>query len=172
MRAVAGLIAALLLLSAGHPAFAEKRVALVVGNSAYQNVTRLDNPANDYSHGAFGLQIGNSRFSALGDEAFVPSTLTNSKAIYLFEELPLDALKLTFGGRYESTSVSASGDQSIQNFADPLNPVPRFAEQDARKFKGVSAAVGAVYKLGGAWSLSSNLAHTERAPTHRRGPPA
>ena len=28
-------------------AFAEKRVALVVGNSAYRNVPRLDNPAND-----------------------------------------------------------------------------------------------------------------------------
>jgi uncharacterized caspase-like protein len=30
-----------------HPAFAEKRVALVMGNSAYQNVSRLANPAND-----------------------------------------------------------------------------------------------------------------------------
>jgi len=28
-------------------ASAEKRVALVLGNSAYQNVTRLDNPRND-----------------------------------------------------------------------------------------------------------------------------
>ena len=33
-------------LSAGS-ACAEKRIALVVGNSAYQNVTRLDNPKND-----------------------------------------------------------------------------------------------------------------------------
>ena len=29
------------------PAAADKRVALVIGNSAYQNVTRLDNPRND-----------------------------------------------------------------------------------------------------------------------------
>ena len=29
------------------PAAAEKRIALVIGNSAYQNVTRLDNPRND-----------------------------------------------------------------------------------------------------------------------------
>src|SRR5579863_10761203 len=29
------------------PALAEKRVALVIGNSAYQNVVRLANPAND-----------------------------------------------------------------------------------------------------------------------------
>jgi uncharacterized caspase-like protein len=41
-----------LLLAAGlvmacEPAFAEKRVALVLGNSAYQNVAPLSNPAND-----------------------------------------------------------------------------------------------------------------------------
>jgi hypothetical protein len=29
------------------PAAAEKRIALIVGNSSYQNVPRLNNPAND-----------------------------------------------------------------------------------------------------------------------------
>jgi caspase domain-containing protein len=32
---------------AADPAFAEKRVALIIGNSAYENVARLGNPAND-----------------------------------------------------------------------------------------------------------------------------
>ncbi len=40
LTALAALLCAL-------PAAAEKRVALIVGNSAYQNVTRLDNPRND-----------------------------------------------------------------------------------------------------------------------------
>ncbi len=44
--ALAAAIALLTLPSAG-PAAAEKRIALVVGNSAYQNITRLDNPRND-----------------------------------------------------------------------------------------------------------------------------
>jgi hypothetical protein len=39
--------AALLSLLLTAPAAAEKRIALVVGNSAYQNVSRLDNPRND-----------------------------------------------------------------------------------------------------------------------------
>jgi len=38
---------ALLFLLLASPAAAEKRIALVVGNSAYQNITRLDNPRND-----------------------------------------------------------------------------------------------------------------------------
>ncbi len=40
-------LAAALLLLLCQPAFAEKRVALVLGNSAYQNVARLPNPVND-----------------------------------------------------------------------------------------------------------------------------
>src|SRR6201985_1474809 len=41
------ILLATLLLFACSPAFAGKRVALVLGNSAYQNVPRLTNPAND-----------------------------------------------------------------------------------------------------------------------------
>jgi uncharacterized caspase-like protein len=41
------LAAATLLLFVCQPAFAEKRVALVLGNSAYQNVAPLANPVND-----------------------------------------------------------------------------------------------------------------------------
>ena len=40
-------LAAVLALFVIGPAAAEQRVALVVGNSAYQNITRLDNPRND-----------------------------------------------------------------------------------------------------------------------------
>ena len=40
-------LAILLSLVSTLPASAEKRVALVIGNSSYQNVTRLDNPRND-----------------------------------------------------------------------------------------------------------------------------
>src|SRR3977135_2102077 len=48
MRAIAAIVLAVWstwLFS--QPAFAEKRVALVIGNSAYQNVNRLANPTND-----------------------------------------------------------------------------------------------------------------------------
>src|SRR5882757_9840222 len=40
-------LAAAALLAVSQPAFAEKRVALVLGNSAYRNVPQLANPVND-----------------------------------------------------------------------------------------------------------------------------
>ena len=46
-RIVTFLAATLVVMIFAATAHAEKRVALVVGNSAYKNVNRLDNPAND-----------------------------------------------------------------------------------------------------------------------------
>src|SRR5215208_292890 len=48
MRAFLGLVLTIwLTLLLGQPAFAEKRVALIIGNSSYRNVAKLSNPAND-----------------------------------------------------------------------------------------------------------------------------
>ena len=48
MRASQVMVLAIWLTSLfGQPAFADKRVALVIGNSAYQNVAKLGNPVND-----------------------------------------------------------------------------------------------------------------------------
>ena len=52
------LIAALVALVHGEPATAQKRVALVMGNSAYRNVPRLRNPARDAQAIAVLLQSG------------------------------------------------------------------------------------------------------------------
>src|ERR1700727_343970 len=46
-RGASAAIVSLAFLLYASSASAEKRVALVVGNSAYQNITRLDNPRND-----------------------------------------------------------------------------------------------------------------------------
>ena len=50
MRALVGIVLTIwLVLLAGQPALADKRVALVIGNSTYRNVAKLTNPANDAS---------------------------------------------------------------------------------------------------------------------------
>jgi iron complex outermembrane receptor protein len=108
--------------------------------------------------GVFGLQTENARFSALGDEAFVPSTKTRQGAAFVFEELALGALKLSFGGRLERTTVDSAGD------ADPA--VPRFGPAQSRRFDTGSVAVGSVYDWTPQWQLSGSLAYTERAPTY------
>jgi hypothetical protein len=63
LLALTGLLA---LLFAG-PATAEKRIALVVGNSAYQNITRLDNPSHDAA--LMADTLGTLGFTLVGGRA-------------------------------------------------------------------------------------------------------
>jgi formylglycine-generating enzyme required for sulfatase activity len=73
-RFVAAVVFGLACISA--PAFAEKRIALVIGNSAYRNVARLDNPKNDASlmaetlRGLGFMLIGNGAQIDLDKAAF------------------------------------------------------------------------------------------------------
>jgi iron complex outermembrane receptor protein len=113
--------------------------------------------------GVFGVQIDDSEFSALGDEAFVPSTNTDTRALFLFEETKVGDLKLTFGGRIERVKVGSDGGGPDDPNAPP--GTPRFDPSQERRFTARSAAFGAIYPLNEMFSVASQLAHTERAPT-------
>lgn len=103
--------------------------------------------------GVLGLQFQNTTFEALGAEAFVPSTNTQSKALYIYEELPIDQFKFSLGGRTEYTSVDAA--------AWAKNPSTQNAS-----FNPISYALGGLYTLTPNWTLASNLSHNERAPSY------
>lgn len=158
-----------------------KAVKFKAGNTDYQHVeldagapaTRFRNKGNDLHveathgnlgplQGAFGVHYTNSDFSALGAEAFVPSTNTSVKSGFFFEELPLGALKLTFGGRHERTEVSSQGGGPVPFGATD----PRFDPAQSRTFSGNSGALGVVYSFTPGLALAVNGAYTERAPTY------
>jgi len=107
--------------------------------------------------GVVGFQFQNTRFEALGEEAFVPSNTTQSKALYVYEELPIaitdNKLKLSFGGRAGHTSVDAGADA-------------KFGPAQNNSFKLNSYALGGIYTINDNWSLASNLSHNERAPSY------
>ena len=112
--------------------------------------------------GAVGVQFNQFDFSALGAEAFVPTTKTDSKALFIYEELPIGKLKLTFGGRHERTEVSSQGGGPV-----PFGGAgPRFDPAQMRTFGGNSGAIGGVYSVAPGLALALNGAMTERAPTY------
>src|SRR5882724_5537302 len=81
------LAAALLLLSC-QPAFAEKRVALVLGNSAYQNVARLPNPVNDGA--VIAATLKNAGFDVVEERHDLPAAETR-RALRDFADRARDA---------------------------------------------------------------------------------
>jgi len=113
--------------------------------------------------GAIGVQLGRFDFSALGAEAFVPTTATDTRAAFIFEELTLGALKLTAGARAERSRVRSDGGGP----ADPATANPRFDPAMERSFSPRSGALGALYQFTKTLALASNFAYSERAPTYQ-----
>jgi iron complex outermembrane receptor protein len=105
--------------------------------------------------GALGVQFASTEFSALGSEALVPTTTTDTAALFALEEWPVDErFKLSAGARLEYTrlSPSAGGNE-------------RFSGSDKASFTAHSFSLGGVYKLTDIWSVAANASYTERAPT-------
>ncbi|HEV6965446.1 TonB-dependent receptor [Roseateles sp.] len=103
--------------------------------------------------GLVGLQAEALDFSALGEEAFVPSTRTRNTGVFVLEQARLGGVDWSAGARTERVTVDSDGGD-------------RFGAPASRRFSPVSLALSGVYPLSEAWSLSANLNRTERAPAY------
>jgi iron complex outermembrane receptor protein len=66
--------------------------------------------------GTVGLQFGGRDFEAIGDEAFVPPTSTDTWAAFLFESYQLGRLTLQGGARFERHDVVAKPQNVARDF--------------------------------------------------------
>jgi iron complex outermembrane recepter protein len=107
--------------------------------------------------GVVGVQIENSDFSALGEEAFVPETRTRRAGAFALEELAWGGGSTSLGLRLEQSRVSSEGD------ADPTED--RFGKASQRRFTLHSLSLGHVLDLSRTWRLSASLSQSQRAPT-------
>lgn len=106
--------------------------------------------------GVVGYQTDGSDFSALGDEAFLPTVKTRSNSLFVFEELPVGPVRLQFGARYDHISVeSVSSDN------------PAFGAGQTRDFDNFSGSIGAVYNPTENYALALSATYAERAPTYQ-----
>lgn len=117
-RRISGLVlAALVLATFATPGHAEKRVALVVGNAAYQNIARLDNPKNDAKLIADTLKrLG---FELIGNDAQIDlDKATLDKAVQSFGKQIQGADVALF--YYAGHGVQVAG----SNYLVPVNANP------------------------------------------------
>ena len=109
--------------------------------------------------GVVGVQAESLKFSALGEEAFVPSTRTHTAALFVLEELNLGAWSLSAGARAERVRVSSDGDA-------PGSDEPKFGAASERQFTPLSASLQASARLGGGLQAHASIGRTERAPAY------
>lgn len=145
------------------PGFELARLRL--GHSNYQHEeieggevgTRFNNDATDarleLTHqplfgwrGVLGGQTLRRDFEALGEEAFVPPTLTRNHGLFLLEEYTAGAWRYELGVRHEWQDIQADRRRDTDH-------------------SGTSVSAGAVWTFAPQYSLGFSLSRSQRLPT-------
>ena len=104
--------------------------------------------------GAFGLETQDNDFSALGEEAFLPSVENQTNSLFVFEEIPLgEKLRLQFGARYDHQTNDTDAN-------------PNFGPGISREFDAFSTSVGIVYNPVENYAVILSMAYSQRPPTY------
>lgn len=138
---------------------------LRVGHSNYSHdeieggeaATRFSNDATDarleLTHeplfgwrGVLGVQTQRRDFQALGEEAYVPPTLTRNHALFLLEEYSVGDWRYELGLRHEWQDIDAEGEPDTNH-------------------SGTSVSAGAVWTFAPEYSLGFSLSRSQRLPT-------
>jgi iron complex outermembrane receptor protein len=98
--------------------------------------------------GSFGLQVGHRDFSAIGEESFVPPTVTKNWALFTLQELGSGTLRPQVGLRYEKQTVDAEVEEGV----------------NSRDLSGVSGSLGLIWLPGETYSLSVSASRSVKLP--------
>jgi iron complex outermembrane recepter protein len=112
------------------------------GHEARVELLHGDSPSRS---GALGAQVSRSDFGAVGEEAFLPPSRTDTAALFAFQEIAAGPVAWQFGGRVERNKVAAAG-------------------RAARRDDEFGASAGAVWKFAPEHALAIAITRTGRAP--------
>lgn len=130
-----------------HTEFEGDEVGTVFENEGTE--ARLEAVQNEIAgwRGVVGLQYGHRDFSAIGDEAFVPPSVSRDVGLFVVQERDFGDFKLELGARHDQVRVDPEGG---------------LAEVD---HNATSLALGGLWRFSELMHLSLNLDRAERAPT-------
>lgn len=128
-----------------HEEIEEDEVATTFRNKAYDLRFELAHKPIGGLRGTFGVQRSESRFSALGEEAFLPESETRNTALFLMETLEAGPLRLELAARQEWQTIETTQNRRVDH-------------------KPFSISAAAVWDIGADYSLALSLARAQRAP--------
>lgn len=110
-------------------------------------------------HGVVGVQVGQRRFEARGEEALAPKTDSLQVGLFAIEKAPFT---LVVPGQFEiGARVEAVRHQPFAGKIDPRLGVPS-RDND---FAPISVSAGTLFELDDSHHLRLNASRSERAPT-------
>lgn len=113
---------------------------------------RLEAVHNSWAgwQGAFGLQLSDSDFSAIGEETFIPNSNTKNYGFFWLEEIDQGDWHTELGARVDHQEMTISSSGAFTG-----------SQRDDNAY---SFAVGTVWHIDDKWSLPINFAHAQRLP--------
>jgi iron complex outermembrane receptor protein len=129
-----------------HTEFEGAEVGTVFENDQTEGRVELVHGAIAGWRGAYGLQYGRRDFVAIGDEAFVPGSLSRDTGLFLVETRSFGELDVELGLRGERVEIEAEGFDDFSTSA-------------------FSVAAGVNWHFSEDWHLQAGLDRAERAPS-------
>jgi iron complex outermembrane receptor protein len=99
-------------------------------------------------HGVVGVQLKRSDFAAVGEESFIPESISKGVGVFVVEDYHLDPLIFEFGLRYDRDEI------------DPDSTLV-----SSKTFDNASASGGVIWQFAPSWNLGLALSRSQRAPT-------
>jgi iron complex outermembrane receptor protein len=118
----------------------------VFNQDAYELRFAADNELGSGWRGTTGLQYVDVDFQAIGEEAFVPSSKTQTLSVFAFEEHHFESWTIELGARAEQQKINVEAD------------LPNYDET------AISLSAGAVWDFAQDHALALNLTRTQRNP--------
>lgn len=127
------------------------QVATSFKNQGYDARLELTHQPVAGLEGVVGLQYARSDFEALGEEAFLPQTLTQSISAFLLEHYQWRQVHFEFGARQEWQTIKPTDHQG------------KFSTQDYDD-SASSLSAAATWQFKPDYAVALSLAHSERMP--------
>lgn len=118
--------------------------------------TRLEvaHPTIGVMSGTIGAEVQHQDADTRGSAELQPSARTWNTGVFVFEDLDLDPITLSFGGRLDVRTIDAVPNERTANPDDLAN-----------MYTTLSGALGASYVFSDGWALATNLSSGFRAPS-------
>lgn len=140
-----------------HTEFEGDEVGTIFKNDGVDSRLELTHSPLGPVQGMFGFQYQYSDFRAIGAEAFVPESVTNTFSGFVFEELAAtDKLSFQVGSRLDGNNVRTT------KFRVDEDALPETLSNSPTSLSG---SIGTVYKFLDQYAAAFTVTHTERAPT-------
>jgi iron complex outermembrane receptor protein len=122
-------------------------VATTFKNRGYDARLEVEHEPIAGWRGVAGMQAARSEFSALGEESFLPRSVTKNVGIFLLEEYRLESWRFEVGARHDWQSVTPEG-------ARPKSALT-----------GTSLSGSAIWDFAPRYSLALSVSRSQRLPT-------